>query len=242
MCMLEIKNLFVKYKNSKHPAVQDVSFDIGRGQRLAILGPSGCGKSTTLNVIAELLTRQEAEIKGGIKWNDKNKKPIVRMVFQEATLLPWRTVERNVAYGLEIQKIPKEEITEKVGKVLKAVGLLESAKSYPHHLSVGMRQRVNFARALICEPDLILLDEPFSALDIETKKTVQREFLKIIKEKGMASILVTHNMSEAVTMADKIIVLSKRPSVIVYETKETIDERSLIEGVSPVAEYLEIYE
>lgn len=212
--MLEIKNLFVQYNRAKNPSIQNISFKVEKGDHVAILGPSGCGKSTTLNIIAGLLTEKEAKIEGIMDWRFGRKKPVIRMVFQEATLLPWRTVGKNIAFGLETQKLSKEEIAAKVEAVLKVVGMLESAKSYPHQLSVGMQQRVNFARALVCEPDLLLLDEPFSALDQETKKSIQAEFARILKEKGITSIFVTHNIQEATTMANRIILLSDSPASV----------------------------
>jgi NitT/TauT family transport system ATP-binding protein len=181
---------------------------------VAILGPSGCGKSTTLNVIAGLLKEKEAEISGEIIWYKEKNKPIIRMVFQEATLLPWRSVEKNIAFGLEIQKLSKEEIARKVQEMIQVVGLSDFAKSYPHQLSIGMQQRVNFARALVCEPDLLLLDEPFSALDNETKKIIQKEFSRILKEKNITSIFVTHNIEEVIAMATMAVVLSKGPSTV----------------------------
>ena len=210
--MLKIKNLFVQYNDAKKPSIKDISFEVKNGDHVAILGPSGCGKSTTLNVIAGLLTEKDAKIEGSLDWRSNEKKPVIRMVFQEATLLPWRTVEKNIAFGLEIKKFSKEEIAKKVGIMLEVVGLSEFSKHYPHQLSVGMQQRVNFARALVCEPDLLLLDEPFSALDSETKKNIQAEFARILKEKKITSIFVTHNMQEAESMATKILVFSKNSS------------------------------
>lgn len=219
--MLKINNLHVKYRGANTPSIQDVSFEVEKGDRVAILGPSGCGKSTTLNAIAGLLDEKNVEIKGEIKWNDMEKTelgsgepPVIRMVFQEATLLPWRTVEKNIAFGLEIKKLPKNEIKSRVAEMLRVVGLLENAKSYPHELSVGMQQRVNFARALVCEPELLLMDEPFSALDVETKKKLQEEFSRIIKEKKMTTIFVTHNIQEALSMSDKVITFSAAPAVV----------------------------
>ena len=115
------------------------------------------------------------------------------MVFQDPTLLPWRTVTKNIFYGLEAKKASKEAIKSATKKIIEMVGLGGSENYYPHQLSLGMQQRVNFARALVCQPDILLLDEPFSALDIKTKKKIQEEFLKILKEKNITGIFVTHN-------------------------------------------------
>jgi NitT/TauT family transport system ATP-binding protein len=212
--MLIIKNLFVQYRDSRNPAIQDVSFAVEKGERIAILGPSGCGKSTTLNAIAGLLAKEDVTIGGQIIWDKENEKPTIRTVFQEATLLPWRTVEKNIALGLEVEKFSKEKIQKKVFDALKMIGLVDFAKSYPHQLSIGMKQRVNFARALVCDPDLLLLDEPFSALDIKTKKRLQDDFLKILREKKITSIFVTHNIEEATAMSTRIIVFTESPALV----------------------------
>lgn len=212
--MLKIRNLFVKYLDSEKPSIEDISFDVEKGDQIAILGPSGCGKSTLLHVISGLLTEREAKIDGILDWRTSKQKPVMRMVFQEATLLSWRTVEKNIAFGLEVNKVSKDDIEKKVKEILEIVGLSQHAKSYPFQLSVGMQQRVNFARALVCEPELLLLDEPFSALDVETKKNLQEEFLKIIKAKGITSIFVTHNVGEAVSMSNKIIILTAGPAKV----------------------------
>lgn len=204
--MLSIKNFCVKYKKGKDFSARDVSFDVKKGEIVAVLGPSGCGKTTTLKVIAGLLDEKDIEKTGEILWNENGKKPEIRMVFQLATLLPWRTVEKNIAFGLEIKKFSKEEISQKVQEAIKLVGLQGFEKYYPAKLSVGMQQRVNFARALVCEPDLLLLDEPFSALDVNSKKKLQKDFLKIISEKKITAIFVTHSIEEALEMGDKIYV------------------------------------
>jgi ABC-type nitrate/sulfonate/bicarbonate transport system ATPase subunit len=160
------------------------------------------------------------------------------MVFQEATLLPWRTVEKNISFGLEIQKFGEEEIRKKVQEMLRIVGLLEFAKSYPHQLSVGMQQRVNFARALALEPDILLLDEPFSALDVETKNKLQIEFSRIIKEKNITSIFVTHTVDEAVCMANKVVLFSNGPATsehIFYNVADVLNYKSNVSNFDDYA-------
>lgn len=221
--MLEIKNLYVKYHNTGKVALRDVSFFVNKGEIAAILGPSGAGKTTLINVVAGLIKDGiEVEIKGQITINGGQKGTVVNTVFQEPTLLPWRTVVGNIVYGLEIKKESKESIEAKVKKMIEMVGLKNSENYYPYQLSLGMQQRANFARALICDPDVLLLDEPFSALDIKTKKKIQEEFSKIIKEKQITSIFVTHSPDEAFFMADKIIAFSKSPA----EIKKIIDNKA----------------
>lgn len=239
--MLEIKNLFVQYKGARKPSIQDISFKVEKGDHIAILGPSGCGKTTTLNVIAGLLTEKEAKIEGILDWRSNDKKPVIRMVFQESTLLPWRTVEKNIVFGLEVEKLSKDKIEMKAREMMKIVGLSEYANYYPHQLSVGMQQRVNFARALVCQPDLLLLDEPFSALDIVIKKDIQEEFLKILKEKNITSIFVTHNMQEAVIMATRMLVFSKDSSSLLAFNGNNFASTDEKEGQSLLAN-LESYE
>ncbi|MFA6097508.1 MAG: ATP-binding cassette domain-containing protein [Candidatus Paceibacterota bacterium] len=210
--MLEIKDLHVKYKNTGKIALRGISFSVKKGEMVAILGPSGSGKTTLLNIISGLLEKnKEIEVQGSILVSSAGGRSDIKTVFQEPTLLPWRTVAKNISYGLEIKKTPKQVIIEKTNKAMKIVRLEEFKSYYPHQLSIGMKQRVNFARALVCNPGIILLDEPFSALDIKTKKEIQDEFLKIMKANDITSIFVTHDPNEAFLLADKVVVLTKSP-------------------------------
>ena len=230
--MLHIEKLYVKYNKSLKTSIAEVSFDIEKGDCIAILGPSGCGKTTLLNVIAQQLGKKDAAISGEVIWKNQTQNPIVNMVFQEARLLPWKTVEENVSIGLEIKKLDKNEIAARTKQILELVGLNFEGKEFPRQLSIGMQQRVNFARALVCNPDLLLLDEPFSALDIKTKKVIQNEFVRIIKEKRITTIFVTHNLEEAVFMANKIVILTKGPARIkkIIENKDKMfDMREIVQ-------------
>jgi len=238
MTILEIKNLCLKYYNTEKIALEGLSFSVEKGELVAILGVSGTGKTTLLDVIGGIISHgKEVEIKGSIITGEHGGKANINMVFQDPTLLPWRKVSGNIAYGLEIKKIPKETIEEKVKEAIRLVGLEGSEKYYPHELSLGMRQRVNFARALVCEPDILLLDEPFSALDLKTKKKIQKEFLKIIKEKQITGIFVTHNPEEAFFMADKVIVFTKSPAKI----KTIIDNKDK-RMPADMTDYSDLYE
>jgi NitT/TauT family transport system ATP-binding protein len=240
--MLQVKNLFVKYVNSIEPSVQDVSFNVAIGDRIAILGPSGCGKTTILKTIAGLLSEDEVIIGGSLAWSGGEKKYKIRNVFQEATLLPWRTVEKNITIGLEIEKISKEKKDKMVKDMLELIGLAGYSDHYPYQLSIGMKQRVNFARALACNPDLILLDEPFSALDVEIKKNIQDEFLSILKERKITSILVTHNIQEALAMANRIIVLTKKPSNVLQIIENNNSNGLLEKEISSFMNEFELYD
>lgn len=221
--MLELRNLLVQFNDSKNPVIQDFSLKVEKGDRIAILGPSGCGKTTILKVIAGHLNKKDVHLNGVLDWRFQAHKPKIATVFQSATLLPWKNVRNNISLGLKIQRISKDEINERVDKVLKIVGLQAVEKKYPSKLSIGMQQRVNFARALVCEPELLLLDEPFSSLDGETKNKIMDGFSTILEKKGITSIFVTHNLQEAMKLADKIIFLTKSPSIIdkIVDTKNS---------------------
>lgn len=236
--MLEIKNLYVKYYNTDKVALKDISFTVKKGESVAILGPSGAGKTTLLNVISGIIKQgKEAEVKGSFSISGKTSRVSINMVFQDPTLLPWRTVFSNVSYGLEIKKIAPNDIKTKTKKAIATIGLQDYENYYPHQLSIGMQQRVNFARALVCNPDILLLDEPFSALDIKTKKRIQKEFLQILKDNQTTNIFVTHNPEEAFFMADRIIVLTKSPAIV-----KTIINNEDKKSPKDTANYLQLYE
>ena len=199
-------------------ALEQVSFDLRSGQLLTILGPSGCGKTTLLNIIAGLLKNQVGEIL-------LNNKPISdqghdrAMVFQSPALLPWRTVLRNVSYGLEIQGVAEKEAKSRAVQYIELVGLTGFEESYPHELSGGMQQRVNLARALATEPQLLLLDEPLAALDPLLRENMQREVQQIWMKTGTTALFVTHLISEAIYLGDQVMALSERPGCV----RELID-------------------
>ena len=194
----------------------DVSFDVADGEFVSILGPSGCGKTTLLRIIAGL----ETQTSGDIIVNGETiggPSPKRGMVFQEYSLFPWKTVIDNVSFGLRMQGVSAPQAREKALGYLELVGLSEFADSYPNALSGGMKQRVAIARALANEPDILLMDEPFGALDAQTRNNLQNELLRIWKEKKLTILFVTHSVDEAVYLSDKIIVLSERPATIKKE-------------------------
>lgn len=206
MSILTIKNLNKIYhtKTSETKAIDNFSFELNDNEFIAIVGPSGCGKSTILNILANLDNKSNGEII--IKDNIK-----LGYMLQQDALFNWKTVLDNCLLGLEINKLNNKDY---VLKLLNTYGLKDFINSFPNNLSGGMRQRVALIRTLATKPDILLLDEPFSALDYQTRLKVSDDVYNIIKKEKKSAIMVTHDIAEAISMADKIIVLSKRPSII----------------------------
>ncbi len=219
---LEARDVVIHHRRQRYGdmllAVDGASLEIADGEFVAIVGPSGCGKTTFLNAIDGLLP-----ITGGSLMLDG--RPISgpgndrAMVFQQPSLLPWRTVMGNVAYGLELQGVAKPEARERAKRYVELVGLRGFEESYPLELSGGMQQRVNLARALAVDPEVLLLDEPFAALDAQTRETMQHELLRVWNETRKTAVFITHDIVEAVYLADRVLVFSGRPGRV----KETID-------------------
>jgi NitT/TauT family transport system ATP-binding protein len=193
-------------------AVDDVSFEVRQGEFVALLGPSGCGKSTILNMVAGLLEKSDGRISidsDEVRHGTVNRK--VGYVFQRDTVFPWRTVEANIGYGLEIAGVPKAERAQRVQRAIEVAGLSGFAKSFPRMLSGGMRQRVALMRTLIMEPEILLMDEPFGALDTHTKLEMHKTLLEIWERERQTVLFVTHDLGEALTLSSRIILLSARP-------------------------------
>src|SRR3954464_7122216 len=192
-------------------ALSDVSFSVEDGEFLAIVGPSGCGKTSLLNIVAGLLPYEEGTVAiDGKKVNGPG--PDRSVVFQHSSLLPWRTIAGNVRYGMEMQKrFDKPTMEQRTAYFIKLVGLVGFEKHYPNELSGGMQQRVNLARALASDPKVLLMDEPFAALDAQTREYMQAELLKIWAEARKTVVFITHQINEAVYLADRVIVMSPRP-------------------------------
>ncbi len=212
--ILEVKNLRKIYHTKKDEilAVDDFSFDLYKGEFVSIVGPSGCGKSTILSILCNLIDHSD----GKIKFNNDSK---IGYMLQDDSLFDFRNILSNCLIGLEINKNLNQENKEYVEKLLKDYGLYEFKDKYPDNLSGGMRQRVALIRTLATKPDILLLDEPFSALDYQTRLAVSDDVYKIIKKEKKSAIMVTHDIAEAVSMSDRIIVLTGRPSKIknIYE-------------------------
>lgn len=188
------------------PVLDDISFSLQQGEIGALLGPSGCGKSTILNILSGLLAPTGGTI---------NRQGTIGYMFQRDHLLDWRTIYDNVSIGLEIQHLQNSDLhQQKIERLLRTYGLWEFRKRYPTELSGGMRQRAALIRTLAVDPDILLLDEPFSALDSQTRLTVSEDICNIIRQEKKTTLLVTHDISEAISFADTIYTLSKRPAKI----------------------------
>ena len=193
-------------------ALTDVTLDIQKGEFVSLVGPSGCGKTTLLRIIADLLQPTSGVITvGGTSPREARLKRRYGIVFQGAVLYDWRTVQKNVEMPLEIMKVPKADRVKQAKKMLELVNLTEFADHYPKQLSGGMQQRVGIARALAIQPEILLMDEPFSALDEFTREKLHDDLLGIWRKTNKTIIFVTHNIAEAVYLSDKICVLSPHP-------------------------------
>ncbi|WP_079127742.1 ABC transporter ATP-binding protein [Streptomyces sp. TP-A0874] len=189
-------------------ALDSLDLDIPRGQFFMIVGPSGCGKTTLLRILARL----EKETSGHVEvCGPTAGRPENSLVFQGDSLFPWMTVRENASYGLRMRRAPESQIQETVGHYLAKTGLTQFADCYPHQLSGGMRQRVSIARAFANDPDILLMDEPFSALDEQNKTLLQEELLRIWEETRKTVVFITHSVDEAVTLGDRIMVMTARP-------------------------------
>jgi NitT/TauT family transport system ATP-binding protein len=220
---LEIRNVSLERHNERtgqRLAVLDrIDLQVFEGELVSIVGPSGCGKTSLLNAVDGLIRVTSGDILVDGRRIEKPG-PDRAMVFQHDCLFPWRTVAANIAYGLELQgKLTRREMRERAGALVDLVGLAGFAEHYPNELSGGMRQRVNLARALAMEPELLLLDEPFAALDAQTREFMQFELKKILARAGATALFITHQISEAIFLSDRVAVFSARPARV----KEIID-------------------
>lgn len=227
--LLKIDHVSYNYHSleGETPAISDISFHVNEGEFLAIVGPSGCGKSTLLSLIAGLISPDEGGIyinQKDIKYSEKN----IGYMLQKDHLLEWRTTLKNLTLGLEIQHKLTDSSYVTINSLLNTYGLITFKNSHPKELSGGMRQRAALIRTLLLEPDILLLDEPFSALDYQTRIEVSDDIWGIIRKEKKTAILITHDISEAVSMADRIIILSHRPSKVkkVIDVNLSIDERT----------------
>jgi NitT/TauT family transport system ATP-binding protein len=202
-------------KNGITEALKDVSFSVAPQDFVCVLGPSGSGKTTLLRVLSNLLHPST----GTVRFGNAKKFPVIGLVFQQANLMPWRTVTENITLPLELRSVNSLEITKKAHAMIELVGLQEFAQAWPASLSGGMAQRVAIARALIQDPDLLLLDEPFGALDALTRERMGVELLRIWQSERKTVVMVTHSISEALLLADRVIMLTPRPGRILLDVK-----------------------
>lgn len=219
--MLEVKNIYKTYQaeNGEIEALKNINFEIMQGEFVSIIGPSGCGKSTLLSIISGLEEKNSGEIYIDGK---------LGYMLQRDNLLEWRTIYKNVLLGLEIQNALTQENKDYLIELLKKYGLYEFRNKYPTQLSGGMRQRVALIRTLAIRPKVLLLDEAFSALDYQTRLMVTEDIYKILKNENITVLMVTHDISEAISMSDKVIVLSQRPATVknIYNIDFDIENRT----------------
>jgi NitT/TauT family transport system ATP-binding protein len=216
---LEYRNVTMRFFDSSGKgltAVQDVSLAVRDREVVSLIGPSGCGKSTLLNIGSGLTIPSEG---AAFVDNELVQSPNAHVAFmlQKDLLLPWRSIAQNVMLGVEIQGIPTSERKRRAGALLKTLGLEEFSNHHPHQLSGGMRQRVALARTLAVDPTVLLLDEPFSAVDAQTRMMLQLELAQTLKRESKTALLITHDLLEAVTLSDRVLVMSSRPGRIIDE-------------------------
>ena len=235
-----VSKSFVSRTGHNLPVLQDINLTVNEEEFVALVGPSGCGKSTLLNITAGLL----APTSGSASFTllPQGHVPRTGIVFQETGLFPWRSVYDNIAFGLEAMGVPKQEQKDRISHYINLVGLTGFEKALPHHLSGGMRQRVGIARALVINPDLLLMDEPFSALDAQTRTIMQEELVTLWDKTRLSTLYVTHNIQEAVMLADRVVLLSRRPGKISRILNIGIPraERELPQHTEEIAEYIRI--
>ncbi len=213
---ITIKNLHVTFTTRNGPisALNGLSLMVDEGQLACIVGPSGCGKTTLLRILAGL----EYAVAGTSHINTQHpERPPIAMVFQNAGIFPWLTVEQNVAYGLLLRRIPLSERTIIARRWISAIGLERFTHAYPSQLSGGMQQRVGLARAFACDPEVLLMDEPFAALDAQTRLILQQLLLEQWEHNAKTVIFVTHSIEEALTLGDIVYVMSARPGQIIHQ-------------------------
>jgi NitT/TauT family transport system ATP-binding protein len=222
--MVKVENLGKRYTTPEMDveALSDINLEIGEGEFVSLLGPSGCGKSTLLRIVAGLIPASSGQVSVDGK-RIAGPGPERAVVFQDYALFPWMTVRENVEFGLESRAVPRAARHAKSTELLSVIGLTEFADRYPHHLSGGMKQRVSIARALAVDPSLLLMDEPFGALDAQTRRTLQNELLRIWSSYRKTVIFVTHSIEESIYLSDRIIVMTARPGrikAVIKVTKE----------------------
>lgn len=243
---MEIKNLNVRFFNRRtgqeHEVIRNLHLHLAPGDFVCVLGPSGCGKTTLLNCIAGFIN----PAKGNIRVGDQlvsGPSSSRGVVFQEYGLFPWFTVEQNVQYGLKLKKLPRAEMQEISRHYLRMVGLSGFERHYPHELSGGMKQRVSLARALANQPQILLLDELFAALDAQTREQLQVELLQIWENEKITCLFITHSVSEAVFLADRAVIMLPNPGRIAEDVRidiPRIRDRTTSEFVKFVKEINEL--
>lgn len=208
---VKVENLTKKFGDLL--VLDNVSFDIKQGEFVCVVGPTGCGKTTFLNLLTKLIEPTS----GSLTIDGKNADPKIHniaFVFQEPSCYPWKTVEENIRFGLELKKVPKEEIESRVNNILKLLGMEKFRKSYPSELSASSVQRIIIGRAFTMQPDLLLMDEPYAQMDLKLRFYLEDEVLRLWKEMGTTVVFITHNVEEAVYLSERILILTNKPATI----------------------------
>ncbi|MCC6984629.1 MAG: ABC transporter ATP-binding protein [Bauldia sp.] len=234
--LISLRGVGKSFKDGQVQAISDISFDVEGGEFVSLVGPSGCGKTTLLRLIDGLIRADEGEVL--VAGKEPRPGPDLAMVFQSARLMPWRSVVRNIEFALAVRGLRGRERHERAMALLGSVGLRDFANAYPHELSGGMQQRVGLARALAVEPKVLLMDEPFAALDAMTRETLRRELLLLWSRRRTAVVFVTHDIEEAIFLSQRVILLRPRPGRIdeivevrLPERRWELDARALPEFV-----------
>jgi len=207
--LISLRHVGKSFKDGQVRALEDISFDVRPGEFISLVGPSGCGKTTLLRLINGLIEPDEGEVR--VMGAAPQPGPDLAMVFQSARLMPWRTVAGNIEFALGLRGHARKERIERAQGLLGAVGLRDFATAYPHELSGGMQQRVGLARALAVEPKVLLMDEPFAALDAMTREVLRKELLQMWSRRRMAIVFVTHDIDEAILLSQRVVLLRPRP-------------------------------
>lgn len=211
---VEVKNLTKRFGDLL--VLDDMSFNIHEGEFVCVVGPTGCGKTTFLNCLTRIHMPSEGDLYiDGVPADPR--KHNISFVFQEPSSLPWLTVEDNLAYGLKIKRVPKDEIDRRVNQILDLMGLQEFRKSYPGELSVSAEQRIIIGRSFAMHPDLLLMDEPYGQMDVKMRFYLEDEVIRLWKELGSTVVFITHNIEEAVYLAERVLILSNKPAKIKEE-------------------------
>ncbi|BFL48955.1 MULTISPECIES: ABC transporter ATP-binding protein [unclassified Lactonifactor] len=211
---VEVKNLTKKFDDLL--VLNDISFNIRKGEFVCVVGPTGCGKTTFLNLLTKLIEPTAGELLIDGEPADP-KKHNLAFVFQEPSAFQWLTVEENLAFGLKIKKLPPEEIKRRVDNMLELLGLTKFRNAYPSQLSVSSEQRIIIGRAFVMNPDLLLMDEPYGQMDIKLRYYLEDEVIRLWKETGSTVVFITHNIEEAVYLAEKVLILTNKPATIKEE-------------------------
>ncbi|GAA2152935.1 ABC transporter ATP-binding protein [Actinomadura napierensis] len=237
---LRFDNVTLRFPGARRAAIEDVSLQVGRGRFVAVIGPSGCGKSTILNLAAGLLAPTKGEVHfAGERVTAVNS--AAAYVTQQANLLPWLSVRANIGLALKFRKVPKAERDERIDHWVRLVGLTGFEDHYPRELSGGMQKRVSIARALIYDPSIVLMDEPFGPLDAITRLKLQQDLLNLWEEQNGTLVFVTHDLNEALYLADEVVVMSSGPGTVRRVLEVPFERPRSIGSLVESPEFAELY-